>query len=159
MARDLTTILTRLIDADIEFILVGGLAAVLHGAPTATFDVDIVPDRSPENAERLARLLAELGARYRGYPNADLRPGPEDLAGEGHQLLVTDLGAVDILGTVEGGHGYAELLDRARLFDVDGRHVRVLNLDALIEIKRALGRDKDRAVLEILEETLRRSGG
>jgi hypothetical protein len=74
MSTDLSNLLQTLAEAKVDFILVGGLAAVLHGAPTATFDVDIVPKRSEQNVDRLVRVLAQLHARYRGHPNRTLSP-------------------------------------------------------------------------------------
>lgn len=160
MSTDLSNLLQTLADAKVDFILVGGLAAVIHGAPTATFDVDIVPERSEENIDHLVRVLAQLHARYRGHPNRALSPDRSALLGTGHQLLMTDLGPLDILGQVEGRLGFDDLVTHSNTLDVDGRAIRVLGLEKLIEIKRALGRDKDLATIRILEATLaRRRGG
>lgn len=159
MATDLSNLLETLIASRVEFVLVGGLAAVLHGAPTATFDVDIVPRRSRENSDRLATLLGSLNARYRGHPNRSLRPTSSALLGPGHQLLMTDLGPLDVLGEIEGGLDYEVLLAHVVPIDLGGAWVQVLGLEKLIEIKRALGRPKDLASLEVLEATLQRTRG
>ena len=74
---DLTTLLEKLAASGVDFVLVGGLAAVAQGAPVTTFDVDIVPRRTPENVDRLLAFLAEIGARYRGRPAAYRRPQGE----------------------------------------------------------------------------------
>ena len=67
-------LLRRLADAGVEFIVVGGAAAVLHGAPITTEDLDIVHRRSPENVSRLKSLLDELDARVRELADRRLRP-------------------------------------------------------------------------------------
>jgi predicted nucleotidyltransferase len=147
-------ILELLTDADVEFVLVGLLAGVLQGAPVTTFDVDIVYRRDPENVERLLRVLARLHAVYRGDPRG-LTPQASHLVGPGHQLLFTDLGALDCLGTLDGVRGYEELLQSTTLIRLDsGRRVRVVTLEELIAIKRRAGRPKDLAAVPILLATL-----
>ena len=71
---DLTSLLEKLAASDVEFVLVGGLAAVAQGAPIATFDVDIVHKRTPENVDRLFAFLAGIGAHYRGRQGPPLPP-------------------------------------------------------------------------------------
>jgi len=91
----LTSLLSALTAAGIEFVLVGGLAAVAQGAPLATLDVDIVPRRDPENVDRLFALLGTLHARYRGRQSTPVPLSRGALGGPGHSLLVTDLGPLD----------------------------------------------------------------
>jgi hypothetical protein len=171
---DLTQILLALVDGQVDFVLVGGLAAVSQGAPVTTFDVDIVHDRSPANVGRLVIVLACLGARYRGRSD-DLRPTAETLESPGRQLLATSLGPLDVLGTVEDvlgtvedglgtvedGLGFAELEQHTVCLDVDGRHVRVLRLEKLLELKRRWSDAESRLRAEILARTLdaRRGSG
>jgi hypothetical protein len=138
-------------------IVVGGVAAVLGGAPLATFDLDVVHARSAENLERLQAALADLGARYRDPAGRSLRPAATDLAGAGHHLLITRCGPVDILGAIGLGRRYEDLLGDAVTLDVGGVSVRVLGLAALIRTKEEAGRDKDRAVLNVLRQALRAS--
>jgi hypothetical protein len=76
---------------------VGGVSAVLHGAPVTTFDLGIVHSRDPENVTRLLSALEELDARYRFQPERQLRPDASHLAGPGHQLLLTMYGPLDVL--------------------------------------------------------------
>lgn len=157
---DLTTLLARLAASGAEFVLVGALAAVAQGAPLTTQDVDVVHRRTTENVERLLLFLASIGARYRGHPaDPPLRPTRETLIGPGHQLLMTDLGMLDVLGVVEGDRGYDELAPEAATILVGGAPLRVLRLSALADLKRGSTAPKDRLTLAILEETLRRSGG
>lgn len=148
-------LLERLLAAGVEFIVVGGGAAVMQGAPVATKDVDIVHSRSPENVERLLRVLLDLHA----YDRADLAkrrlpPRAAALAGRGHLLFDTDLGELDVLCEIDGDKGYEELLPHARSLQGAGRTVLVLDLPMLIEVKARAGRPKDRWVLPLLIATL-----
>lgn len=157
---DLTTLLTRLAASGVEFVLVGALAAVAQGAPLTTQDVDVVHRRTPENVDRLLAFLASVNARYRGRAaEPALRPARDPLLGTGHHLLMTDLGPLDALGTVEGGRGFEELAPSSVDVPIAGSRVRVLRLSALAELKRGATAPKDRLTLAILEETLRRTGG
>lgn len=157
---DLTTLLVRMADSGVEFVLVGALAAVAQGAPLTTQDVDVVHRRTPENVDRLLAFLAQVNARYRGHPAVPpLVPTKETLIGAGHQLLVTDLGPLDVLGAIEGGRTYEELAPNAAAIPVAGATIQVLRLSALAELKRGSTAPKDRLTLAILEETIRRSSG
>jgi hypothetical protein len=126
-----------------DFIVIGGAAALLHGSPQGTFDVDIVRSRTPQNIEKLLRLLADLDA-YTRLDSRQLRFGESHLAGAGALLTATRLGPLDLLGAVADGRGYDELLPHTELFDIGGYPVRVLDLPTLIEVKSAAGRDKDK---------------
>jgi hypothetical protein len=137
-------------------VLVGALAAVAQGAPITTHDVDVVHARTRENVARLIAALSRLNARYRGRPVSS-PPEPAALAGPGHSLFVTDLGPLDCLGAIEGGMGYDDLLPFSILIDLDGRPLTVLGLETIVRIKRGSSAPKDRLVLTVLEETLRRS--
>lgn len=138
----------------VELIVVGGVAAVLGGAPISTFDLDIVHDRTSANVERLLAALGELDARYRDLTGRVLRPDAHGLAGAGHHLLLTRCGPLDVLGQIGAGHGYGDLLGDSVVQPIGALHVRVLGLEALIRSKTEANRDKDRAVLAILRRTL-----
>jgi hypothetical protein len=154
----LRTLLAKLASSDVEFILVGMLAAVAQGAPVTTHDVDIVHRRTAENLDRLVDLLVNtLDARYRERSGRVLRPTIEILAGPGHSLLMTNLGPLDVLGAIEGGRDYEALLPRSDRIEISGHPVHVLGLATIIELKRDSTRMKDRLVLPVLEETLRRA--
>jgi hypothetical protein len=141
----------------VELIVVGGVAAVLGGAPIATFDLDVVHARNAANLDRLQAALEELEAHYRDPAGRLLRPETSALAGTGHHLLLTRCGPVDVLGAIGGGRSYEDLLADAVAVDLGGLTVHVLGLAALIRTKEEAGRDKDRAVLELLRQTLRGS--
>jgi hypothetical protein len=152
---DPNAILGALEDARVKYVLVGGLAAVAHGSPLPTSDVDIVPSRDAENLDRLASALRELGARLR------TDDGPVDFPVDGAFLaamplmvnLVTDFGVLDITYEPAGPRrGYDEW--NADATDVDigvGLTIRVASLDAVIESKQAADRPKDHRSLPYLE--------
>jgi len=147
-------ILRLLAAHEVEFVVVGMTAGVLHGAPVTTVDLDVVHRRSRENVERLLRVLAELDAVYRHDPR-QLRPRESHLVGPGHQLLTTTYGDLDCLGTIDQDRGYEELLDQTVEMELaGGRTIRVLSLPALIEAKERSGRPKDLAVLPVLRAAL-----
>jgi hypothetical protein len=137
----------------VEFIVVGALAAVLQGAPIVTFDLDILRRRTPENVERLLRVLERLKAVARNDPRR-IAPNASHLVGPGHLLLDTTSGDLDILGTIEQSTGYEELLDETIEIELEGARVRVLRLERVIRAKEAAGRPKDLAVLPVLRATL-----
>jgi hypothetical protein len=149
--RDLLECLCR---HRVEYIVVGGVAAVLQGAPIATFDVDIVHSRAPENLDRLMVALADLDARYRDQTGRDLPPQRSLLAGDGHNLLMTRVGPLDALGSIGAGLSYEALLPETVAMQLDAFVVRLLSLEALIRVKEELARDKDRAMIAILRRTL-----
>lgn len=155
----LESLIETLAKSDVEFIVVGLLAAVAQGAPVTTHDLDIVHRRTPENIAKLVDVLVNrLDARYRGRADV-LRPTAEILAGSGHSLLKTSLGPLDVLGAIEGGRDFDTLLPASRRIEISGHAVYVLGLETLIELKRGSTRLKDQLVLPVLEETLRQSRG
>lgn len=156
MATKFVEMLATLHRGEVRFVLVGGVSAVLHGAPLHTFDVDVVHARDGGNIERLLTVLEQLDAVYRAEPERRLRPGAAHLASAGHQNLITRLGPLDLRGTIGESEGYAELLPRSDLMSItNGVAIPVLQLEAYIRLKEALGEDKDRAALPLLRQTLR----
>jgi hypothetical protein len=156
----LETLLARLAASGTEFVLVGALAAVAQGAPLTTFDIDVVHRRDAVNVDRLLAFLASVDARYRGRPAGQvLRPAREALLGTDHQLFSTALGQLDVLGAIEGGREYPDLVRESVEIEVDGKTIRVLGLRMLAELKRGATDAKGRLALAVIEETLRRAGG
>ena len=155
---DLTTLLAKLAASGVEFILVGGLAAVAQGAPITTFDVDIVHSRASENVDKLLAFLASVNARYRGRPGGEpLPPSRDALEGPGHSLFMTDLGPLDTLGTIEDGLSFEDLVPDSVEIALHGHPVRVLRLSTIVRHKQASSHAKDQQALPILEEALRQS--
>lgn len=147
-------ILELLAEHEVEFIVVGMTAGILHGAPVTTVDLDVVHRRTPGNVARLLRALEALDAVYRHDPRG-LRPRESHLSGPGHQLLRTTLGDLDCLGAIDQDRGYDELLDQSVEMNLSsGRTIRVLSLPALVEAKEQAGRPKDLAALPVLRATL-----
>jgi len=146
-------ILRTLADHEVEFIVVGGVAAVALGAPVNTMDIDIVHTRAPENVTRLLAALHALDAHYRHRP--ELRPTESHLSSRGHQLLATRLGYLDVLGAIGKGHTYAGLLPHTVEIEfAPAFRCRVLDLETQIAIKEETGGEKDLAMLPILRRTL-----
>ena len=156
MAADLTTLLERLLAADVEFVLVGGLAAVVQGAPLTTFDVDVVHRRTEVNVDRLLVFLTGVNARYRNRPGLPLPPKRSALLGPGHSLFMTDLGPLDALGAIEGGADYDQLLPESLPVPIGGRTVHVLSLGKIVALKRGSSDPKDKLRLLVLEAVLQR---
>jgi hypothetical protein len=147
--------LRALHDGGVDFILVGGLAAVLNGAPVDTFDTDVVHSRDVSNIERLLPVLESLDAVFRIHPERRLRPNASHLASAGHLNLITRYGPLDLLGTIGRNLGYEDLMAHSAEMDIGEKlRIRVLDLETIIGIKEELGGEKDRAVLPILRRTL-----
>ena len=156
---DFKEILTVLVAHGVEFVVIGGVGAVLQGAPIATFDLDIVHARSEENLDRLLTALQELRSVYRSSSRRELRPTRSHLKTSGHQLLMTEFGPLDVLGSAGAERSYPELIDESEVFELDDLRVHVLNLETLIQLKEETGHEKDRAVLGILRAVLNEKSG
>jgi hypothetical protein len=138
----------------VEYVVVGGVAAVLQGAPVTTFDIDALFKVDAANADRLLAVLEALDARFREH--RELRPTRDDLLAGGHLLLMTNSGPFDVLGFIGDGKRYEDVAGNTATMVIGDLSVRVLELETLIAEKRALGRDKDIAMVRLLEAVLRR---
>ena len=98
--------LRALHDAKVDFIVVGGVAAVLNGAPVYTYDIDVVHSRDAANIARLLPVLEALDAVFRMQPERRLKPNESHLASAGHLNLITRYGPLDLLGTMGRDLGY-----------------------------------------------------
>lgn len=144
--------LKLLVDHGVAFVIVGGVAAGLHGSPMVTFDLDICYRRDPDNLERLAAALQSIHARLRGVEeDVPFLLDPETLEKGDCFTFVTDLGPLDVLGTPAGTQGYGDLVQAAVEMDVGGFSVLIASLPDLIRMKAAAGRPKDREAIENLE--------
>ena len=152
---NLGAILEGLIEAGVDFILVGGLAAVVQGAPVTTMDVDIVHDQTPENIAKLLAFLKSIDAFHRRPDDKVIEPKEGDISGMGHALFTTQLGPLDILAVIEEGRAYGDLLEHTVEIEFRNHTIRVLDLKMLIQLKRNSTDPKDRQRLPVLEETLR----
>ena len=152
---NLSEVLEGLLVAGVDFILVGGLAAVIQGAPITTMDVDIVHNQSPENVAKLLAFLKLVDAFHRRLDDKLIEPKESDLTGEGHALFTTRLGPLDVLAIIEEGRSYGDLLDHTVEIEFRGHTLRVLDLKMLIQLKRSSTDLKDKQRLPVLKETLR----
>ena len=152
---NLSELLEGLCESGIDFVLVGGLAAVIQGSPITTMDVDIVHKRTPENIDRLMVFLKSMGTVYRRPDDKVFEPVSSDLAGMGRMLFTTRLGPLDVLSYVEGKKTYEDLVSHTVEIPFRGHKIRVLDLTTLVELKRLSRDPKDQQHLAILEETLR----
>jgi hypothetical protein len=165
---DPQAMLSALVDHGVEFVLIGGMAAVLHGDVGVTVDIDVVPERSAENLERLASALRGLGARIRteGEPEG-LRFDCSarffaNLSPDSIVNMTTDAGDLDVSFCPSGTQGFADL--RRDAIEIEaGERLRVLvaSLDDVIRSKQAAGREKDRVALprlRRLRDRLQRGG-
>jgi hypothetical protein len=135
----------------VRFVVIGGVAGATHGSPSVTQDLDVCYERSPENLERLAAALGSIHALLRGVDDdVPFSLGPKALEAGDHFTFTTDLGDLDCLGIPAGTLGYDDLVTDAVDIDLDGLVVTVASLDDLIRMKRAAGRPRDLAELEIL---------
>lgn len=152
---NLSKILEGLLEAGIDFILVGGLAAVIQGAPVTTIDVDVVHSQSPQNITKLIKFLKSIDAFHRRLDDKLIEPKEKDLSGKGHSLFTTRLGPLDVLAVIEQGKSYDDLLGHTVEIEFRGHTLRVLDLDMLIKLKKNSKDPNDKQRLAVLEETLR----
>lgn len=140
-----------LVDAQVDFVLIGGVALVARGGARLTNDVDVVYSRDKANLERLVTAVGPLHPRLRGAP-ADLPFffDARTLQSGLNFTLVTDAGELDLLGEVTGLGGYSQAVAVSSVLPLFGRDVRVLDLDGLEKSKRAAGRAKDLLDLELI---------
>lgn len=149
---DYLPLLRLLTDAEVEFVVIGGVAGVMYGSPIPTFDVDIAIVRRKETLERIVQVLAPLNPRPRGMPD-DLPFifDVQTLRADSVLTLTTQLGDLDILSEPAGVDSVDGLLARAEIADMETFTLRVASLDDLIAMKRAANREKDQNPLEYLE--------
>lgn len=153
---DPVALLRCLTDHGVDFIVIGGFAAWMHGAPVVTMDVDIVYSASFPNVSRLVKALEELHACYRQQCGRRLVPSAAGLSATeaaGHHLLETQHGNLDVLRTVVE-LGYEDLLADSLLLEIDGSTSRFASLERIIRLKEAANRPKDVAALPTLRAAL-----
>ena len=147
---DLEKLLERLIQHDVEFVLIGGYAAMMHGVPNATFDVDVCSPLSRENMEKIHAALADCEPVHRERPDipftfrADFK----------NCYLSTTLGKIDFLGLVSGVGDYNEAAAHSIEMELPIGKFRVLDCESLIRAKLAAGREKDLLVVKQLRAML-----
>lgn len=152
---DFEKILVALSDAEVEFVIVGGVAATAHGSARLTQDVDVVYARTTDNVDRLVRSLAPFEPYLRGAPaGLPFRWNRETVERGLNFTLTTTIGDIDLLGEITGGGGYDALLPHSEEMTFFGRPCRCLDLPTLIRVKRAAGRPRDLEAIAELEALL-----
>jgi hypothetical protein len=147
-----------LCDAEVEFIIIGGLAANLHGSALVTLDLDICYSRTNANLKRIVAALAAFHPKPRGFPEGLPFIWDEATLRNATVLtLLTDLGEIDLLAEVAGLGGWDEVKSASIEVDAFERTISILDLPSLIKAKRAAGRAKDLAALPELESLLEAS--
>ena len=155
LATNVEKLLKALYDERVEFVIIGGAAAVLQGSAYLTADLDVCYSRERENLKKIATALAAFNPSLRGAPkNLPFRLDADSLKSGLNFTLTTDLGDLDLLGEVGGLGGYAELLSFSEEMKLFGIRCKVLTLEGLIKNKRAVGRAKDLKLLPELEALL-----
>ncbi len=162
MTTNFHELLNALVKANVDFIIVGGVAARAHGSARFTEDLDVVYRRSPENIENLSDALAPYHPYLRGAP-----PGlpfdwsPSTIKHGLNFTLIVDIGAIDLLGEISGGGTYEQLITESETISLFGLSCKCLRVEALIKAKRAAGRPKDfdsiaelQAILDLSQDKL-----
>jgi len=141
---NLNQLLQRLCDADIEFVIVAGFAATLHGSSLVTRDLDVCAVLSSDNVEKLRNALRDLRPAHRFTPQKlSFLEIPDPGVPMLNLYLSTEMGPVDILGSIMGVGEFEQVRAGAIEVELFGRRCRVISLDDLIRAKEALGREKD----------------
>jgi hypothetical protein len=145
-------LLSALRREEVSFVIIGGIAATLHGSARLTNDLDIVYERSVENYERLARALRPFNPYLRGAPSGlPFRFDTETIKRGLNFTLRTNSGDIDVLGELTGIGSFRVVLEQSLEVALFGGTYRFINLEALIRSKRAAGRPKDFEVIAELE--------
>jgi hypothetical protein len=151
MAQNDQALLTRLTDSGLEFVVIGGVCAVYHGAPVATFDLDICCRFGVENIQRIEAALRDFHPVHRLTPQKLPLEETRNIFGDLKNLyLQTDLGTLDCLGNVAGLGDFDTVVKRSMLAKFSYGEFRFLDLQALIASKEAAGRNRDLAVVRQL---------
>jgi hypothetical protein len=156
--QNLSELTRRLVEAKVEFVLVGGFAAVAHGVTLVTRDVDICCRFSEANLMRIQHALAGLHPAHRSRPDMPLALTPEQCANLKNLYLKTDLGIVDCLGEILGVGDFGAVLEQSIEVELPFGLCRILGIEALMRAKQAMGRDHDRITLRQLEEIAKHRG-
>jgi predicted nucleotidyltransferase len=151
--ESLNNLLKKLLDSGIDFVLIGGYAAVLHGSSQVTQDIDICAVMSDENLGKLRGALKGLEPRHRMNPN--FQPTLDEYPAPGQKInnyyLRTNSGILDIIEDVRPIGAFERIVARAITVSLFGKKCKVIALDDLIEIKETMTRPKDLATLQELK--------
>ena len=159
MAQNDQALLMRLKDSGLEFVIIGGVSVVYHGAPVATFDLDICCPFGEENVRKIEAAVKDLNPVHRMTPNKlPLEVTRSSFATFKNLYLQTDLGKLDCLGEVSGVGNYAAALKKSEMAHFSYGDFLMLNIEALIASKVAAGREKDLEAVRLLRAIKEKNG-
>jgi hypothetical protein len=140
----LSQLVQRLCDAEVEFVIVGGFAALLHGSTLVTRDLDICAVLSRSDVAKLRTALRDLNPRHRlTSQKLSFLDTPDPDVDVRNLYLETEFGTVDILSSILGVGDFDRVRSASIEIELFGRRCRVISIEDLIHAKEALGRDKD----------------
>jgi hypothetical protein len=146
-----------LVEGDVDFVIVGGVAVILQAMPRFTKDLDICYSTDQDNLDALGSVLVALEARLRGIPESvPFVPDGRTLRQTQIMCLTTPVGDIDLLVDPEGAPSYSALRRHADVMDLGGRNVRIASIEDMLAMKRAAGRPQDLVDLESLEAARQR---
>jgi len=151
VSGDFFNLLERLINAGVDFVIIGGFAGVVHGCTYVTQDIDICCDFKPDTLLALQKAISDLHPVHRMTPGRKRLKLTEQTCGQFKNLyLDTDIGQLDCLSFIDGLGDYCEVKQESDLIEVEKMKMRVLSLDALIKAKKKMNRNRDKeAVLQL----------
>jgi hypothetical protein len=152
MSQAYMDLLARLVKADVQFVLIGGYACIVHGGTLSTLDVDVCCDFTPENLLRLQQAVTDINPVHRMTPKRI----PLSLTAKNCQdlknlYLDTDLGQLDCVSEVQGLGDFCKVSQMCQTIETEGIKLNVLNREALIQSKKAMGRPRDHEAVRELE--------
>lgn len=153
--QNLSELIQRLITSRVEFVLVGGYAAVAHGVTLVTRDVDICCRFSEKNLMRIQKAFADLHPVHRSRPDLPLQLTSAECASLKNLYLKTDLGVVDCLGEVLGVGNFDTVLQHSVEVELPAGKCRIIDIETLIRAKEAMNRDHDRITVKHLKEIIK----
>lgn len=149
--QQLNHLLARLLHGQVDFVLVGGLAAAIHGSSLNTRDVDVCIRLCLENLVRLQTAVADLHPVHRSRPDIPFAVTADNWTRYKNLYLKTDLGIIDCLGEVLAVGGYEEALSHSIVLNLPIGPCRILDIDTLIKAKEAMGRPHDLVTVQHLK--------
>lgn len=152
MSQTYIDLLTRLVKAEVRFVLIGGYACIVHGGTLTTEDVDVCCEFAPDNLLRLQHALAGLNPVHRMTPQRlPLSLNSENCQNLRNLYLDTDLGQLDCISAVQGLGDFSQVEQMCETIETDGIRLQVLTREALVQSKKAMDRPRDREAVRQLE--------
>jgi predicted nucleotidyltransferase len=144
VSAEFERLLPELVKGGVDFILIGGVAGIVHGSARVTYDVDLVYSRTDENIRRLASVLEPHSPYLRdALPALPFSWDEKTIRAGLNFTLTTTLGDIDLFGEISGGNTYKDLLPHSLEVEAFGIRFKCVDLPTLIRIKESAGRAKD----------------